>query len=56
MTKEEQATNLIDKYMDLLRIDAAKNKEIEVKNQIRQARAKLQALGIIVDDLIIETE
>lgn len=53
MTKEEQAAAMIDVYTDLLRIKNAPNKEAEVENQLRKARAKLQALGVVADDLII---
>ena len=56
MTKEEQATTMIAKYMDLLRIEKATDeaREREIKNQLRETRAVLQALGITVEDLVIE--
>ena len=38
MTEKEQATNMIDVYTDLL----------------RKAKAKLEALGVVVEDLVIE--
>lgn len=56
MTKEEQTTSLISKYMDLLRIKSARNMEIEVENQLCEARAQLQALGVAVDELVIRQE
>ena len=45
MTEKEQATNMIDVYTDLLRIKQAADKEKEVNNQLRKAKAKLEALG-----------
>ena len=54
MTKEEQAMNLIAKYSDLLRIKVAENKDTEVNNQINTTKAQLQALGVVIDDLVIE--
>ena len=53
MTKEEQTAAMIDIYTDLLRIKNSANKDIEVENQLCKARAKLQALGVVVDDLVI---
>ena len=53
MTDREQATTMISVYMNLLRIQAARDKETEVENQLCEARAKLQALGVVVDDLVI---
>ena len=54
MTEKEQATNMIDVYTDLLRIKQAADKEKEVNNQLRKAKAKLEALGVVVEDLVIE--
>ena len=56
MTKEEQATNMIAKYMDLLRIKKAKenDRETEIDNQLCEARAILEALGIVVENLVIK--
>ena len=54
MTEKEQATTMIDVYTDLLRIKQAADKEKEVNNQLRKAKAKLEALGVVVEDLIIE--
>ena len=53
MTDKEQATMLIDVYMNLLRIKQASSREDEIENQLCEARAKLQALGIVTDDLVI---
>ena len=54
MTEKEQATNMIDVYTDLLRIKQAADKEKEVNNQLREAKAVLEALGVVVEDLVIE--
>ncbi|MBQ8956315.1 MAG: hypothetical protein IJ075_05040 [Lachnospiraceae bacterium] len=56
MTEKEQASNMIDIYTDLLRIDKAQGeeKDKEVKNQLRKAKAKLEALGVVTEDLRIE--
>ena len=54
MTEKEQATNMIDVYTDLLRIKQAADKEKEVNNQLRKAKAMLEALGVVVEDLVIE--
>ncbi len=45
---------MIDIYTDLLRIKQAADKEKEVNNQLRKAKAKLEALGVVVEDLVIE--
>ena len=54
MTEKEQATNMIDIYTDLLRIKQAEDKEKEVNNQLRKAKAKLEALGVVVENLTID--
>ena len=54
MTDKEQTAYMIDKYMDLLRVMNAADKEKELRNQLRETKAKLVALGVAVDDLIIE--
>ena len=56
MTEKEQASILIDGYANLLRIDSAKGeaKDKEVKNQLRVTKAKLEALGIVTEDIKIE--
>jgi hypothetical protein len=51
MTEKEQATALIDKYTELQRIKVATDKDKEVDYQIRVVCAKLQALGITMEDL-----
>ena len=54
MTKEEEATTLLDRYTDLLRLEIAEDKEKEIQNQLRVIRAKLEVLGVVVDKLTIE--
>ena len=54
MTEKEQATSMIAKYMDLLRIEKAEDRDREIKNQLREAKAMLEALGIVVENLVIE--
>lgn len=53
MTEKEQIAILIDQYTDLQRIKAAENKEKEVEYQIKTTKAKLEAMGIITEDLNI---
>ena len=54
MTEKEQATSMIAKYMDLLRIEKAEDRDREIKNQLRETKAMLEALGIVVENLVIE--
>ena len=54
MTEKEQATMMIDIYMDLQRIKIAPDRDKEIDNQLRRAKAKLEALGIVTEDLIVE--
>ena len=54
MTEKEQAAVMIDIYMDLQRIQKAEDREKELGNQLRKAKAKLEALGIVTESLIIE--
>ena len=53
MTEKEQIAILIDQYTDLQRIKAAEDKEREVAYQIRATKAKLEAIGIVTEDLNI---
>ncbi|MCI9229682.1 MAG: hypothetical protein HFH97_05080 [Lachnospiraceae bacterium] len=54
MTEKEQAAIMIDIYTDLQRIQKAQDREKELSNQLRKAKAKLEALGIATENLIIE--
>ena len=51
MTEKEQATAWIDEYTRLQRIKAAQNRDEEIEYQIKTTRAKLEALGIMTEDL-----
>ena len=53
MTDKEQIATMIDKYMDLLRIKGTPDRDTEIDNQLCQTRAKLQAFGVVVDELVI---
>lgn len=54
MTEKEQAVIMIDIYTDLQRIQKAQDREKELSNQLRKAKAKLEALGIVTENIIIE--
>lgn len=51
MTEKEQATALIEEYTKLQRIKAAQNRDEEIDYQIKTAKAKLEALGIVTENL-----
>ncbi len=53
MAEKEQIAILIDQYTDLQRIKAAADKEKEVEYQIKITKAKLEAMGIVTEDLNI---
>ena len=54
MTKEEQATFLIDVYTDVMRVKQAKDedRDKELDSFLRKTKVKLETLGVAVDDLI----
>ena len=54
MTEKEQAAIMIDIYIDLQRIQKAEDRDKELSNQLRKAKAKLEVLGIVTENLIIE--
>ncbi|MCI9456844.1 MAG: hypothetical protein HFE44_07695 [Oscillospiraceae bacterium] len=54
MTEKEQAAIMIDIYTDLQRIQKAEDRDKELNNQLRKAKAKLEALGVVAENLIIE--
>ena len=54
MTIQEQATMLLDAYMNLLRLEKAENKDAEIANQKCITRAKLEALGFTVENLEVK--
>ena len=51
MPEKEQATALIEEYAKLQRIKAAPNRDEEIDYQIKTAKAKLEALGIVTEHL-----
>lgn len=51
MTEKEQATALIDEYTKLQRIKAAQDREEEINYQIKTVKAKLEAFGIVTENL-----
>ena len=51
MADKEQATMLIDNYTNLQRIKSAADREKEVEYQIKATKAKLEALGIVAENL-----
>ena len=53
-TEAQQAAVMIDIYTDLQRIANAADRDREIRNQMKKARAKLEALGVVVDDLQME--
>ena len=53
MTDKEQIANLIDIYTDLQRIMNAEDRDKEIRTQMIKAKAKLEALDIVTEDLII---
>lgn len=53
MTEKEQAAIMIDIYTDLQRIQKADDRDKEISNQLRKAKAKLEALGVVTEDLTI---
>ncbi|HCT90711.1 MAG TPA: hypothetical protein DF613_04910 [Lachnospiraceae bacterium] len=54
MTDREQATMLMDKFIDLQRIKNAPDREKEIEYQLRVTKAKLEALNIVTEDLNME--
>ena len=54
MTDKEQATMLIDSYANLQRIKSAQDKDKEIEYQIKMTKAKLEALGIVAENLDID--
>ena len=54
MTEKEQATNMIARYMNLLRIEKAEDRDREIENQKCETKAMLEALGIVVENLVIK--
>ena len=54
MTDKEQAASMIDKYIDLLRIKKASDRDKEIDNQLRATKIKLETLGVVTEQLTID--
>lgn len=54
MTEKEQLGMLIDSYTNLQRIKAADDKDKEIEYQLAAVRAKLEAYGIVVENLDLD--
>jgi hypothetical protein len=54
MTEKEQATLLIDTYTNLQRIKASDDRDSEIDYQLTATKAKLEALGIVTEELTIK--
>ena len=53
MTDKEQTNMLIDIYTNLQRIKSAADRDKEIDYQIKAAKAKLEASGIVTENLDI---
>lgn len=53
MTEKEQATLLIEEYAKLQRIMKSQDREHEINYQLKITKAKLEALGIVTENLEI---
>ena len=53
MNDKEQTIMFISTYMDLLRILKAEDRDKDIQKQLTEAKAKLQALGVVVEELTI---
>ena len=51
MTEAEQKAALIEEYTKLQRIKAAADRDEEINYQIKTARAKLESMGVNVENL-----
>ena len=45
---------MIDKYLDLLRIKKAVDRDMEIDTQLRAAKIKLEMLGIVADEITVD--
>lgn len=53
VSDKEQLTILIDIFTNLQRIKSASDRDKEIDYQIKAAKAKLEAFGIVTEDLDI---
>jgi hypothetical protein len=54
MTEKQLVVNLIENYMNLMRIKNADDKDKEINFQLCELKAKLKILGISTENLTIE--
>lgn len=54
MTKEELTKTLIEQFMNLQRIQKAEDAKKEINYQMVELRAELEALGVVVENLIVK--
>ena len=54
MTDREQINMLIDIYTNLQRIKTASDRDAELNYQLKVTKAKLEASGIVTEDLEIK--
>ncbi|SFU57815.1 hypothetical protein [Butyrivibrio sp. M55] len=54
MTDKQLVVNLIENYMNLMRIKNADDKDKEINFQLCELKAKLKILGISNENLIIK--
>ena len=54
MTEKQLVVNLIENYMNLMRIKNADDKDKEIIFQLCELKAKLKILGISTENLTIE--
>ena len=53
MTEKEQAAIMIDIYTDLQRLQKAQDREKELSNQLRKAKAKLESREIWREEAVM---
>ncbi len=56
LTEKEQITLLIDEYSKLQRILASDDMKTEIDYQLRVTKAKLESMGVQVEQLEYKTE
>ena len=56
MTDNEKKSDTIERYMNVQRILAAGNDnwEIEARNQLQELKVKLEAFGVVAEELTIQ--
>ena len=54
MTQQEQAAMYIEAYANIQRVEKAQDRDKEIENQKMVLKAKLEALGIVVENIDIQ--